>query len=437
MTAGGLVFLGLCVLVGAFIVTSVRVYQVRPDLVKTILRYAIVGAIGLVFSVVAVAIGLRIDSRHSESYSRSLKSVSEIWGGEIEQAPPEFSYEGYTTEQYEDKNTGQMQFRRRLVATDMGFESQKLSVKIEPSIRTKGLLKFPGYMLRFTGEYEIKNLHTSRKKVYFRFALPSGAGNITDIAVTMDGAAYTGDASLADGIDWQSEMNPGEKRAFTIGYSAQGTGMFSYALGQRQMQIRRLDVELSTAFSDTVIPDGAMVPTKQDTDGTTTRVLWKGENLVTGQNIAMKFDIPGNYGKIVSKLFFYAPLAIFLFLGFLIVMTAARRIQLHPMNHVFIITGFFIFYLLGSYLISYLHIVAAVFASLCVSTGIMAYYCRLSGKDRTLLYVVAAGAGIFQWIFSTAFFFPEHTGFLITVASIVAFVGLMRATAGVDWEGRL
>ena len=38
MTAGGLVFLGLCVLVGAFIVTSVRVYQVRPDLVKTILR---------------------------------------------------------------------------------------------------------------------------------------------------------------------------------------------------------------------------------------------------------------------------------------------------------------------------------------------------------------------------------------------------------------
>ncbi len=166
-------------------------------------------------------------------------------------------------------------------------------------------------------------------------------------------------------------------------------------------------------------------------------MIWKGENLVTGQNIAMKFDIRATYGKIVSKLFFYAPLAIFLFLGFLTVMTAARRIQLHPMNHLFIVTGFFIFYLLGSYLISYLHIVAAVFASLAVSTGIMAYYCFLTGKDRVLLRIVLAGAGIFQWVFSTAFFFPEHTGFLITVASIVAFIGLMRATAGVDWEDRL
>ena len=168
MTAGGLVFLGMCIIVGAFIIVSVRVYQVRPDLVKKILRYALVGGIGLVFSVVAVAIGLRIDSRHSESYSRSLKSVSEIWGGAVEQAPPEFSYEGYTTEQYEDKNSGQMQFRKRLISTDMGFESQKLVVKIEPSVRTKGLLKFPGYMLRFTGEYEIKNLHAARKRTFIR-----------------------------------------------------------------------------------------------------------------------------------------------------------------------------------------------------------------------------------------------------------------------------
>mgnify|MGYP001059550884 CR=1 FL=1 len=103
----------------------------------------------------------------------------------------------------------------------------------------------------------------------------------------------------------------------------------------------------------------------------------------------------------------------------------------------FIVTGFFIFYLLGSYLISYLHIVAAVFASLAVSTGIMAYYCFLMGKDRVLLHIVLAGAGIFQWVFSTAFFFPEHTGFLITVASIIAFIGLMRATAGVDWERQI
>ncbi len=115
--------------------------------------------------------------------------------------------------------------------------------------------------------------------------------------MNVDGVAYTGDASLADGIDWQSEMNPGEKRTFSISYSAQGTAMFSYALALRQMQIRRLDVELSTGFADTVIPDGAMVPTRQDADGATTRVIWKGENLVTGQNIAMSSTSRATTGR--------------------------------------------------------------------------------------------------------------------------------------------
>ncbi len=44
--SGGLVFLGLCIIVGAFIIVSVRVYQVRPDLVKKLLRYALIGGIG-------------------------------------------------------------------------------------------------------------------------------------------------------------------------------------------------------------------------------------------------------------------------------------------------------------------------------------------------------------------------------------------------------
>jgi len=43
---------------------------------------------------------------------------------------------------------------------------------------------------------------------------------------------------------------------------------------------------------------------------------------------------------------------------------------------------------------------------------------------------------LFQWVFSTAFFVPEHTGFLITIASIIAFLFLIRSTASVDWENK-
>lgn len=50
--------------------------------------------------------------------------------------------------------------------------------------------------------------------------------------------------------------------------------------------------------------------------------------------------------------------------------------------------------------------------------------------------LVSISAFIFQWFFSAAFFFPEHTGLLITIASILAFVGLLKATADVDWENK-
>jgi hypothetical protein len=47
------------------------------------------------------------------------------------------------------------------------------------------------------------------------------------------------------------------------------------------------------------------------------------------------------------------------------------------------------------------------------------------------------GAGIFSSDNLDGLLLPGAHRILITVASIVAFVGLMRATAGVDWEGRL
>jgi hypothetical protein len=83
-----------------------------------------------------------------------------------------------------------------------------------------------------------------------------------------------------------------------------------------------------------------------------------------------------------------------------------------------------------------MHIILAIVLSLAFSTGLMVYYCRIIGKERTLLLTVGSGAGMFQWIFSIAFFFPEHTGFAITIASILAFVALMKFTAKVDWENK-
>lgn len=207
-------------------------------------------------------------------------------------------------------------------------------------------------------------------------------------------------------------------------------------MGSEKAEIKSLDVEITTDFTDSDIPNGAMVPTTSSGDSKEMKYTWRASNLVTGQNISLKFKAEGNYGEIVSRLFYYAPIALFLFIGFLLVFCVSKNINLHPMHYLFIITGFFIFYLLGSYLVSYMNIILAVFISLVVSTGIILYYCSLIGKGKDITRIAFFGALLFQWIFSAAFFIPEHTGFLITIASIIAFVFLMKTTAAVDWENK-
>jgi hypothetical protein len=436
MTAGALIFLGFCIVAASFIIVSVRIFQVRPDFVKKVMKYSLIFLLTVMFSIIAVTIGFRIDDRHSRSYSSNLKSVQEIWGGYITQHLPEFYFTEKSYMERENKKTGLMDKVLSDITRNMSISDQKVRVRVKSNIRKKGLLKYPGYNLSFNGKYQLRNLNSRSEKLTFSFSLPESAGNITDIQVKLHGSDYSGDSDFSDGVQWSGILGANESVTIEVSYNAQGTGMFEYAMGKGKSEIKNLDVEIVTDFADTDIPNGAMVPANTAGDDREIKYSWKGSNMVTGQNISLKFRISGNYGEIVSRLFYYAPVAMFLFVGFLLIFCTSKSISLHPMHYLFIITGFFIFYILGSYLVSYMSIITAIFVSLAVSTGIILYYCFLINKGSELVRISFFGAILFQWIFSSAFFVPEHTGFLITVASIVAFVFLIKTTASVDWENK-
>ncbi|HOP28286.1 MAG TPA: hypothetical protein P5120_04090 [Spirochaetota bacterium] len=436
MTAGALIFLGFAIIAASFILVSVKILQVRPDFVKKVLKYALIFIFAIVFSIIAATIGFRIDDRHSRSYSANLKSVQEIWGGNITQRLPELTYKVRGFAEYENKKTGEIEKIPADIEKNMGIADQKISALIKSNIRQKGLLKYPGYSLSFHGRYLIKNLNNTNENLFFKFRLPEGAGNITDLKVLFEGKAYTADPDFSDGIEWRGSLRNGETKKIEISYNAQGTGLFDYAMGNRKSEIKNLEVEIVTDFAECDIPNGAMIPASQGGDNEMTKYTWKASNIVTGQNISLKFTIPGNYGELVSKLFYYAPIAIFLFTGFILIFCTAGGIALHPMHYLFMITGYFIFYLLGSYMVSYIPIITAVAVSLAVSTGIVVYYAYLIKKGSELVLITLYSSVLFQWVFSIAFFIPEHTGFIITIASIVAFVFLMKRTAAIDWENK-
>lgn len=434
--AGGLIFLGVCLIIAALIVMSVRIYQVRPDFVVKILRYMLIGVFWMLFSAGSVAIGFRISERHESTYSRNYKSVSDIWGGTIDQNPPSLTYSVYEETETYNNTTNQYERRRTLVPHDIGFVSHKLNIKIDSNVRTKGLLKFPGYLLHFSGEYILRNSLDKQERLSFTFPLPSNAGNIMDIKVYLNGNPFTEDANLADGINYNIDMKPGEERTIKIDYKAQGTGSFSYLMGNMVREIKKLEANLETDFPDYDIPDHAMIPLDMNSDSKVSKITWKGENLVTGQSISLKFSLKDDYGHLASKLFFYAPLSLLLFMMVFILFVVSNEINLHPMHYLFLIGGFFVFYLLGSYMISFMNVILGIVLSLGISTGIMVYYMILLKKGKTLVQITANSAFIFQWVFSLAFFFPEYTGFLITVATIISFVALMRTTANTDWESK-
>ena len=362
--------------------------------------------------------------------------MQQIWGGPIVQYPPRFTYSENETQEYTNEKTGKIETRQVTVARDVGIQTQNVVVDVRSNIREKGLLKFAGYGLKFDGEYVIRNRESGARPFQFSFNLPENAGNITGIKILLAGQPYDGDTNLADGFQWTGVLRPGEERRFQIQYQANGTDRFDYQLGANQLEVGRLNFELKTDFADYRIPEEAMAPTGEAGDNAGTQIKWASENLVTGQNIALQFQISGNYGQIASKLFFYAPLAMLLFTGFLLIVNAARDIRLHPMHFLFIMTGFFVFYLFGSYIISFVHILVGIALALALSTGIMLYYAHLIRKGGEFFQSLAFGAGMFQWIFSIAFFFPAYTGLLITTAAIIALVALMRATATVDWENK-
>jgi len=436
MTAAAVIFLGFCLVAAAFIFVSVKILQIKPDFVKKVLKYALILFFTVMFGVIAISIGFRIDDRHSKSYSTNLKSVREIWGGEIAQQLPTLSFIRKEYVEQENKKTGNVERVLKDKYYNMGVEDQKVSINIKSNIREKGLLKYPGFNLTFSGKYILKNLNKSSERLYFSFDLPHGAGNITDINVKLQDKAYTGDPNYSDGIQWEGVLAENETVTIEISYNAQGTEKFVLAMGNGKSEIKNLDVELITDFTDNTIPDGAMVPTSSAGDNKEMKYSWKAANLVTGQNISLKFKISGNYGEIISRLFYYSPVALFLFVGLLLVFSVSKGINLHPMHYLFMITGFFIFYLLGSYIVSYMNIITAILISLAVSTGIILYYAYLIKKGKDIVRVSSYGVLLFQWIFSTAFFVPEHTGFLITIASIAAFLFLIRSTASIDWENK-
>ncbi len=121
-----------------------------------------------------------------------------------------------------------------------------------------------------------------------------------------------------------------------------------------------------------------------------------------------------------------------MFLMFII--TAVKKVNIHPMNYFFIACAFFSFHLLMAYLADLVNLTLAFVISSAVSIFLVISYMRIVAGVRFALVETGISQLVYLILFSYAFFLEGYTGLAITIACVITLFIVMQVTAKIDWE---
>jgi inner membrane protein involved in colicin E2 resistance len=191
---------------------------------------------------------------------------------------------------------------------------------------------------------------------------------------------------------------------------------------------------MTTDFRDIDFPKLTMSPSKKAAKGAGYELEWSFSRLVAGYGIGMVMPSRVQPGELAAHMSFSAPISLGLFLVFIYVITLLRKIEVHPINYLFVAAAFFSFNLLFGYTADRLPVEVAFFLSSAVSVGLVTSYLRLVVGPRFALVEAGLAQLLYQVGFSLAHFFDGYTGLSITVLVILTLFLLMQLTGRLSWS---
>jgi inner membrane protein involved in colicin E2 resistance len=115
------------------------------------------------------------------------------------------------------------------------------------------------------------------------------------------------------------------------------------------------------------------------------------------------------------------------------VFATLRRIDIHPINYLFLGGAFFAFHLLFAYLVDHTQVIPAFVAASAVSLILVVTYLRLVVSNRFALREAALAQLLYLVGFSVAHFWEGFTGLTVTVLAIATLFAVMQLTGRVNW----
>jgi inner membrane protein involved in colicin E2 resistance len=381
-------------------------------------------------------------SRTTDQRSTLDGRVADLWGSPQTQSAPTFELrwneEETKTEQITDANGRTSTKKTVELVTRMqpvDPASSRISVDFHLDQRRKGLLWFPLYDVGFRGAWTYRHSETVPRDLYLALALPDKSGIYDDFRFVVDGTDLAPKLRPKDGlVATTMPVKPGQVVSLEIAYRSRGMQEWTYRPTHDVGQIEDFDLRMTTDFADIDFPKLTMSPSKKAPKGAGYELEWSFSRLVSGYGIGMVMPSHVQPGELAAHMSFSAPISLGLFLVFVYVITLLRKIEVHPINYLFVAAAFFSFNLLFGYTADRLPVEIAFLLSSVVSVGLVTSYLKLVVGPRFAYVEAGLAQLLYQVGFSLAHFFDGYTGLSITVLVILTLFLLMQLTGRLSWS---
>lgn len=419
------------------------------------LRILGIGAVYMITMVAWLVLGGVTQGRSHDQSDKLDDSVSSLWGAPQSQTAPELTFFVKKTPEELAAEAARRPLQQQVVVRPDGTQevvaaappaiedpgvsvplsSSTIDVAIDSDPRRKGLVWFSLYDVHFQGIYKYKHTAERDGRVRIRLALPNTTAIYDDLAFDVDGVDRRAELNPVTGaFETFIDVKKGQEIAFRAGYQTRGSDDWSYRPAAGVQRLENFTLNMRTNFRDIDFPNQTLSPSTKAPTEDGWKLSWLFESTITGHGIGMTMPQHIQPGELSSALSFSAPVSLLFFFVVLFILATLRKIDIHPINYLFISAAFFAFHLLFSYSVDHLSVPVAFAIASVVSMGLVTSYLRLVISARFALREAALAQLVYLIGFSLAHFWDGFTGLTITVLAILTLFLLMQATGRIRWS---
>lgn len=379
-------------------------------------------AIGIV-ACTAVAwflLGATLAHRTSQSSADMQREVSGVWGPQLSQQHPQAWFE-----------TPNAPGGKAVVQPSSSVV--KVGLTYEP--KRRGLLWHRTYDMVFKGDYQFTNPTKIPQTLYINFPLPENTAGLRDFEFVLgekDSAAREAIPDESGVVTRAIQLPASGSVMLHTGYQTRGTDTWRYLFPDNR-RISGFHLTLRTDFEEINFPFGTGSPSERTQDPGGYTLVWDYPDMLAATAIGMDMPKRLNAGPIASRIAFFAPVSLLLFVTLILLIGGIKGIPLHPMHVFFIAAGFFAFHLLFAYLVDLLDLIPSFCIAAVTSVLLVCGYLRAVGGN-TLFKIALPAQAVYLVLFSASFFIDGLTGITLAVLGVITLALLMLLTARIDWK---